>query len=290
MLLGKLLEEVYIAVGLQVLRRVATGGSATTVVDSAYANRKGDGFYAQGANGGYIVFISETTDGAAPVGQFGEVSSYTLSTTTPTFTIPTLSAVVGAGDIYAVMKPQVQLYEMIGRVNEGLRRLGEMETVDISLTGLASTLVYNLPAGIRKSNLLQIEIGNNTDGWRDAGGFSITSKAGTTQDQLIFTHQPPYDSATAANQTFKIRYRGVHPTLTTYSNSVEKSVHDELAIAKCAETVMEHIMNKRTGSYNDKTKVAFYSNIVKRSEEAQMKHPVRIQPGTHRQRLNLGEL
>jgi hypothetical protein len=290
MLFGKLLEEVYIAVGLQVLRRVATGGSTTTVVDSGYANRKGDGFYAQGANGGHILFISQTTDDGAPVNQFGEISTYTLSTATPTFTIPVLSAAVGAGDIYAVMKPQVPLYEMIGRVNEGLRRLGEIERVDTTLTGLSNTLAYNLPAGIRKSNLLQIEIGNDTDGWRDAGGFSITPKSGSTQDQLIFTHYPPFDSATAANQTFKIRFRGVHPSMSVYSDSIEKSVHDELAIALCAETVMEHIMNKRTGSYNDKTKIAFYSNIVKRSEAAQIKHPIRIQPGTHRQRINLGEL
>jgi hypothetical protein len=290
MLLGKLLEEVYIAVGLQVLRRVATGGTTTTVVDSAYANRKGDGFYAQGANGGHVVFISETTDGLAPVGQFGEVSAYTLSTATPTFTIPTLSAAVAAGDIYAVMKPQVQLYEMIGRVNEGLRRMGEMERVDTTLYGIANTRTYNLPAGIKKSNILQIEIGNDTDGWRDANGWGVTPKSGTTQDQLLFSIQPPSDSATVANQTFKIRYRGAHPTLSIYSDSVEKSIHDELAIALCAETVMEHIMNKRTGSYNDKTKIAFYQNIVKRSEAAQMKHPVRIQPGTHRQRFNIGEL
>src|SRR5688572_22050535 len=127
MLFGKLLEEVYIAVGLQFQRRVATGGSTTTVVDSGYVNRKGDGHYAQGPNGGHILFISQTTDDGAPVNQFGEVSAYTFSTSTPTFTIPVLSAAVGAGDIYAVMKPQVQLYEMIGRVNEGLRRLGEIE-------------------------------------------------------------------------------------------------------------------------------------------------------------------
>jgi len=290
MLFGKLLEEVYIAVGLQVLRRVATGGSTTTVVDSAYANRKGDGFYAQGANGGHILFISQTTDDGAPINQFGEVSGYTLSTSTPTFTIPTVTAAVGAGDIYAVMKPQVPLHEMIGRINEGLRRLGEMEREDTTLTGTTSTRTYTLPAGIRKSNLLQIDIGNDTDGWKDPGGFVITPKSGSTQDQLIFTAQPPSDSVTAANKTFKIRFRGVHPTMSIYSDSVEKSVHDELAIALCAETVMEHIMNKRTGSYNDKTKIAFYSNIVKRSETAQMKHPVRIYPGTHRQRINLGEL
>jgi hypothetical protein len=64
--LGKLLEEVYAACGLQVLRRVATGGSATTVEDTAIKNRKGDGFYAQGANGGHVMIISQTTDRAAP--------------------------------------------------------------------------------------------------------------------------------------------------------------------------------------------------------------------------------
>ena len=62
MQLGKLLEEVYVSCGLQVLRRKATGGTTTTIVDTGMINRRPDGYFAQGANGGHILFMSQTTD------------------------------------------------------------------------------------------------------------------------------------------------------------------------------------------------------------------------------------
>ena len=288
--LGKLLEETYIACGLQVLRRVATGGTATTVVDSGIVNKKSDGYYAQGANGGHILFISQSTDGLSPQGKFGEVSAFTLSTTTPTFTIPTVTDAVAAGDIYAVMKPIIQLYEMIGRVNEGLRRLGEQDRPNTTLTGLADTLVYSLPAGINVTNIKKIEIGNNTDGWCDAPGYTIQPQQGGTVDQLMFTHQPPYDSTTPANQTIKITYHGPHPTLSIYSDYVEKSVPDELAIAICAEVAWELLMRKKTTFFSDRTKQAMFNDIQKQSAKAQAEHPIRTKPADLPKRINFAEM
>jgi len=290
MQLGKLLEEVYVACGLQVLVRPATGGSTTTVVDTGIINKRGDGFYAQGANGGHILFISRSTDGLAPQGQFGEVSMFALSTTTPTFTIPTMSAAAQAGDIYALMKPTIQLYEMIGRVNEGLRRLPPLDLVDVSLSGVANQLAYNLPLATGAYELLGIEIGSDTYGWKDAQGYSITPKGAGNLDQLIFTHQPPYDSATAANQTFKIRYRATHPSLAVYSDYVEKSVPDELAIAVCTEAAWELLMRKKTTFFSDRTKAAMFADIQKQSAKAQAENPIRIKPSSHPQRINLSEL
>ncbi len=290
MQLGKLLEELYVALGLQVLRRAATGGSTTTVVDTGLINRKGDGFYSQGSNGGHIMFISQSTDRAAPEGQFGEISNFTLSTTTPTFTVPTMSAAAGAGDIYAVMKPSIQMYEMIGRVNAGLRRLPAMELVDLTLTGLQDTRVYNLPFAVGAYELLGIEIGNDTDGWKDAPGFSITPNAGSTQDKLVFVSQPPYNSTTAANETFKIRYLAKHPTLSIYSDYVEKSVADELALAVCAEAAYEHLMIKRPAWFNDKTRLGVLSFIQTKKADAMLANPIRIKPADRQQRINLSEL
>ena len=288
--LGTLMEEVCVACGLQVLRRAATGGSTTTVVDSGILNRRPDGYYAQGEKGGHLVFISDTTDDLAPIHQFGEVSSFTLSASTPTFTIPTLTAAVASGDIYAVMKPEVQLYELIGRINAGLRRLTEQERVDTSLTTLAETIAYNLPAGIRASNILGIEIGNDTDGWGDVTGYSVTPKSGASLDQLIFVSQPATDSTTPANQTIKIRYQYVHPTLSVYSDSVEKSVHDELAVAVCTKAVMELIMRKRPSSFSNKARLGLWNDIQMAEARAMDAFRVNIKPAEMMKRHRLRDL
>lgn len=289
MQLGKLLEEVYAACGLQVIRRVATGGSTTTVVDSAFANKRGDGFFAQGGNGGHILFISVTTDGAAPQGQFGEVSGY-VNSGGPTFTVPTMTAAAGAGDIYAVMRPVIPVYEMIGRVNEGLRRLGDTDRVDTTLTGLASTLAYSLPTGVNATNIKRIEMGSDSYGWMDAPASSYTVKSAGTADQLIFNTYPPYDPSTAANQTIKITYHGPHPALATYADYVEKSVPDELAIAICAEAAWEYLMQKKPSYFGDKTKMAQYQFIQAKSQEMQARFPIRSKPGTAERRIHLGAL
>lgn len=292
MQLGKLLEEVYVACGLQLLRRAATGGLTTTVVDTGIINRRSDGYYAQGANGGHILIISQTTDRAAPEGQFGEVSAFTLSTSTPTFTVPTMTAAAGAGDIYAVMKPSIQLYEMISRINEGLRRITEQERVDTTLTTLANTLAYNLPTGVRKNNILKIEIGNDAYnyGWVDAPGHEITPNSGGTADILRFHYQPDYDSSTPANKTIKITYLYSHPTLSVYSDYVEKSLSDDLVIKVCTEAAYEFLMNKKAGSYADKNKALMWAAIQQRAAQARLDHPVRNQPASRRPRINLAEL
>lgn len=286
---GKLLEEVFTQCGLRVLRRAATGGSTTTVVDSGWINKKGDGFYAQGSSGGYILFLSQTTDRAAPEGQFGEVSSYTLSTTTPTYTIPTLSASAQSGDIYSLMKPNISLYEMIAQCNEGLRRLPPLELVDTTLTGTKDTLYYTLPFAVGQFEILGIEIGNDTDGWQDLQGWSVTPYSGGTANKLILNNEPPYDTTTPANQTFKIRYLAKHPTLSIYSDYVEKSVPDDVAIAACTLAAFELLMLKRPNWYGDKTKAAMYQDIMRKYNERRTMSIIRQKPATRNARINLSE-
>ena len=292
MQLGKLLEEVYVSCGLQVLRRKATGGTTTTIVDTGMINRRPDGYFAQGANGGHILFMSQTTDFNTPQGQFGEISAYTLSTSTPTFTVPTMLATAASGDIYAVMKPTISLYEMIDRINVGLGRLPALELVDETLTTLEDTLAYDLPFAVGAYELLGVEIGTNDPGygWQDAPGFSIVPRDGSTTDKLVFTSQPPYDALTPANKTIRIRYRGKHQTLYSFGEYVEKSVPDELAIAVCAEAAWELLMRKRPAYYKDQTRMTMYQDIQKRAKDALADNPIRMKPASRMPRINLGEL
>ena len=280
---GQLLEEVYFKCGFRVLRRVATGGTTTTVVDSGLANKFGENKFAQGNNGGHILFISQTTDRAAPESQYGEVSAYTLPTTTPTFTVPTMSAAAGAGDIYSVMKPNIPLYEMIAVCNDGLRNLPPLELVDTSLTSSDDTLVYSLPFAVGAYEIQELHIGNDTDGWQDMRGNYTVPSSGSTANKLIFYNSPPAD-------TIRIRYLAKHPTLSVYSDYVEKSVPDNVAIAVCCEAALESIMRKRPSWFNDKTRMAMWGEVKQAAADARMMNPIRTRPASRQRTFNLGDL
>lgn len=287
---GKLLEEIYLACGLQVLRRVATGGSTTTIQDTGIVNEYGENEFTGGSDNKYILFISQTTDRLAPENQYGEVSAFATPTATPTFTVPTMSAAVASGDIYALMKPTIQLYEMISRANEGLRRLTQRERTDTSLTTSADTLAYTLPFPINRYSIQKIEIGNDTDGWEDAPGYTIVPATGNTGDKLLFTAQPAYDSTTAANQTIKITYLYVHPTMSIYSDYIEKNVSEEMAIAICVEAAMEYLMSKKPSYFQDKGKLALYQNAMTRAQHAKQDFVVRTVPARRQNRISLRDL
>jgi hypothetical protein len=287
---GELLEHVYIACGLQVLRRAATGGSTTTVIDTGIANEFQENEFTGTVDDRHILFVVDTTDDLAPKHEFGEVSAFATPTSTPTFTVPTMSAAVASGDVYALMEPSIPLQEMISAVNRGLKRLPTREKVDTSLTTAASTLNYTLPLPVNRYTIQKIEIGNNTDGWEDAPGFTIVPNAAGTQDILLFTHQPPYDSTTAANKTIKITWRFVHPTLSTYSDYIEKSVPDEVAIALCADAAMEYLMKKNPTYFRDQNRREMYQDTRTRAQEAQFNNVVRTVPSRRQNRFNLREL
>jgi len=280
---GKLLEEVYLNCGLLALRRAATGGSATTVVDTGIINRKGDGYYAQGNNGGHVLFVSQSTDRAAPEAEFGVVSSFTLSASTPTFTIPTVSAAVAAGDIYSVMKPTIPLYEMIARVNEGMRRLPPVQLSDVSLTGAANTLEYSLPVATKGYEIQEVRIGNATDGYQKKTDYRIRPAAAGSVEKLVFLTQPDDD-------TIEVTYLGKQTALSLYSDSISEKYPEELVIAVCSQAAWEMLMRKRPSWYVDKTKMGMYNDIIQRAERAKAENPVRTLPAGRTRTHELGRM
>ena len=67
---GQILEKTYEALGFVRLRSLATGGSATTIVDTSLATRFGTNAFRN-----HIFFISKTTDGLTPQSKFGLLPS-----------------------------------------------------------------------------------------------------------------------------------------------------------------------------------------------------------------------
>ena len=160
---------------------VATGGSSTTLVDSGLGGADDD--WNQGT-----VFVVEA-DGAAPEGEYAEVTDYAESTGTLTFSstgIDGISSAPAADDEYALASKDYPLDKMRGMVNRSLSKLF-VETTDESLTTVANQKEYAFPAvavdTMRRVYIAQISTANN-EGWVAMSGWY---QEGNT---LIFRRQP----------------------------------------------------------------------------------------------------
>jgi len=272
MIFGKLLENVYAAVGLLELRNLATGGSATTIQDTSLVNKKGTNYYKD-----HIFFISKTTDGASPQGKFGIITSYATGAT-PTFTIPTVTDAVGAGDVYAVAKDTITLYEMIGQINMAMGELPAIRHENTSLTAAQDTLEYTLPIATKGYKIQEVMIGNATDGWKPVKEWKVKNAVGGSTETLVFQYQPPYDSATAANKTIRLIYLGKPAELATYSDTINEAYPDELVVSLCAWQVLQYYINKKN-LHNNKGWMGRFQMAQQRYQKAAMDNPVRVQAG-----------
>ncbi len=188
---------------------IATGGSSTTLVDSGLGGSDDDW------NDG-TVFVVEA-DGAAPEGEFAEITDYAQSSGTLTFSssgINGISSAPAAGDEYALASSKYKPDKMRGVINRALSKL-DIPNVDESLTTAANTKEYTCPAAARHSlrrvYIAQTSTANN-EGWVEMFNWYVE---GT---QLIFRKQPP------TSKTIKLVYMGPHTRLAAYSDTLNAYV------------------------------------------------------------------
>ncbi|RPI95493.1 MAG: hypothetical protein EHM40_02765 [Chloroflexi bacterium] len=252
-----------------VLEGKCTGGSSVTLADSSLTGKYDDDSFKDA-----ITFIRVTTDALAPVDQYSVISAFTDSSGTFTFS-PALTAVVGAGDYYAVADPIWNLYTVLRLVNQAFQKMGLISLTDVSLTGAAATLRYNLPAAVARYPIEKVEIGNNTDGWPDytTKCEKIHPATSTGTHVLEFKDQPPYDGTTPANQTFRIWYKGYHATLDTYEDAISGTIPDPLAIEYVRSELFSYLLEKEGRISEDMMRRL----QIKRGDLAQIESRNRIQ-------------
>ena len=122
----------------------ATGGSATTLVNSAL-DEPDNRF-----NGGTVWITSGLNIGKSAV-----ISGWVNSTHTATF--PTMTLAVAATDKYTIAPNDISRAEFIDAVNAAMRRLGVMEKSDATLTPLDNTYEYSLPTGVKEPTRILID-------------------------------------------------------------------------------------------------------------------------------------
>ena len=196
---------------------IATGGSSTTLADTGLGGSDGDW-------NGATVFVIEA-DGAAPEGQYAEVTTYTTADgvlTFPSSGINGITAAPAADDEYALASDKFHLDKMRGFVNRALVRMGDVPKTDTTLTAASGTTKYTIPTaarwGLRRVYINQSSTSNNErpvemTTWRQEGG------------SLIFRHQPHAGTITLV-------YMGPHDRLAAYSDTLNADVALNRAVAE----------------------------------------------------------
>ena len=228
-LLWHLLRDVYTELGqLQVAE--ATGGSATTVVDSKLAGTGKDDDW----KGGTVIILE--AGGESPEGCFGRVSSYVDSTGSLTF--PMIADAVSEGDLYGLASEYYPLYQMIELVNLGLRGLGDILNVDTAtLDTETSRTEYPAAAAWKRRPPRQVDIQGNVDDpddnrWVRVADWEYVPAVAGSPGLIVFRTQPE------DGRDIRVWYESVHSRVSAYNDVIDESIHPALAAAAVAEKAL----------------------------------------------------
>lgn len=193
---------------------LATGGSATTLVDSAMDEP--DDFF----NGGVIFFLSGSLNGKT-----ANVTSWDLPT--KTFTFATQTAAVVAGVRYAVVEPAYNREMLVSALNEALAEFGPVAQYDTSLLTVLDQQEYMLPPGV--SNVKSVQIAGDVDATSWGPVYRYWKEVDGT---LHFDSQ---HLPSAADLPIRMLIVSTHSLVWADTDSVTDSVNPELLAWKAVE-------------------------------------------------------
>lgn len=271
LILGQLLESVYREIHSDIVDGVATGGSATTIVDSGLSSKP----YTENRFKDWVAFLSRSTDGASPQSKYGIATAYVKSS--GTITIPTVTDAVQSGDEYALCKPDIPLYTLIKLCNDALNGLF-YAAVDTSLTTAGDTTRYTLPVATKGIEPYQVYLRDPTEyTLYEAPAWFVESAAPGSTETLVFRTQP------ISSKTIVIDYKSLHPQLTAYSSYVSEKIHPRLALAACVERALHWKMMPK----QRKVDVANWQDAKRQLEEIKTQFKIEM-PRKRPQMLRAG--
>jgi hypothetical protein len=275
MYLSKLIQSIYSDLGQTPKNYgnfTATGGSATTFVNSAWGDMESppetDAFK------GMVAFVVQDAGGAgaSPEGKWGKISAYADSTYTGT--IPTVTDSIASGDrIMIASQNSFPIDQIIFCVNRALENLGTIELVDTSLTTGASQTEYALPLALKTKKPLAVYYqgttnDSNNNNWIPVSGWRMEGSTPGTTGTLYLPQLP-------ADRTLRIVYDGIHPVVSSYNSYVSESIHPKVAVAASILEVLSwyNRLDENQGS-NDYFLWLEGEYRDKRLPMALMEHPV----------------
>lgn len=242
--LTQLLQDVWYRLG-QMKRWKVTGGSTTSVVNSAWAGVE-EPVYEDDDPAlifGTVVVIEDNGGlGAAPEGEFGRITDYDSASTT--ITMDALTSGVAVNDRVGIASPLFPAEDLIEAANLALSRFGEVDVPDTSLSASAGVTEYTLPAAIRQRPL-RVNIQTSQDvsdfQWKPVQGWSVIPATAGSQWTLVLPLM-------TEGMAIQVIYRAPHPRLNSYSSDILDSIHPELAICATLVEALQWYNNQVGGS------------------------------------------
>lgn len=218
---------------------VATGGSATTLIDTVMREEADDYW-----NKGTVWVLRDAGGaGAAPEKEYATVSDFVQATST--LTISAVTAAIAGGDRYALAMKQVPLHIIIQKINQAIQDLGPVPYADItSITTADDQTEYSLPVAAKR-DLLQVRIQTvdddaNDNRWIEVpGGWEVQQADPGAQPRLIIQQfTSGYD--------LKLVYLANHPALEVATATLSEYIPVERIVIPAVLACLEY-RKMRTG-------------------------------------------
>lgn len=200
-----------------------TSGDADNIYDTAKNGAGRDNSWKNGS-----VFIIETTDNAAPEGEFSRISGSKAATFQLELS-DSLTTVVGAGDFYAFVGTEYPLYDMIEHLNSALIKCGYLDLVDIttltaesSVSEYDSSVDWKLPYGPTQIDVAGID-DDDDHGWVEQVDFEYQPATAGSGGKIIIPNYPTY-----SGQAIRVWYRGPHPRVSAFDDPIDGRIHPEV--------------------------------------------------------------
>jgi hypothetical protein len=237
------------------MRGTATGGSATTLIDTA-RTEPNDQF-----TNGTIWLLSGNNIGKSAI-----ITSWDLATHTFTFAILTL--LCAAGDLYAAVSQDYPKSALIQSINQVLRNTF-LPQVDITLVTVADQEEYALPTGV--SDVRRVEIAQS-----DATPYDYLESRNWTETngKLVFDT----DSAPGtASMKIRITWAKPHAILSTDTGVVDARINTDWLVWHAAADIFRMRMRKTEG--REPYIIALYNDAVNNAR--QQIHPPFVPTESH---------
>ena len=196
----------------------ATGGSATTLIDTVYLDQDDDYW-----NGGTVWVIYDAgAAAAAPEGEWARITNHVSSTKTITCT--TLTAGIAASDLYAVADDEYKRGAIVSQINRSLVDMGEIIYTDTTtITTADDQTEYTLPTGLAAGNLREVWLQGDDDDSDDnrytlIKNWYVQVTATGTAEELVLQYQY------ASGYALKLVYVAPHPQMYTRTSKLSETI------------------------------------------------------------------
>lgn len=214
----------------------ATGGSATTFINTSFSNYENPPETDFFKNMLAIVVRDAGGASASPEGKWSLCSAYDDSTQTGT--IATVTDAIASGDTIMLAKQdKFPLQSILFAINRGLESLGDLPTnADTTLTTASNQTEYNIPVAIKRG-LKQVWIQGKTTDSNDNQWIEVHDRRNelTSGNTASILYIPQYPDG----RTIRLIYDGVHAKVTSYSSIINEYVHPNIATAVSVLKLLE---------------------------------------------------